>query len=88
MCAEVNTGKDRFAAFENLYRIDVIKKKRLIEKSFFFAQPYLSAMVSLFLYHVHPCIMKMLLSQPWLHYMENMTVPLLFFLWVFLGIYL
>ncbi len=40
MRAEINTGKDRFAAFENQYRIDVIKKKRLIEKSIFFAQPY------------------------------------------------
>ncbi len=41
MCAEINTGKDRFATFENQYRIDVKKKKRLIEKSILFAQPLL-----------------------------------------------
>ncbi len=47
-----------------------------------FKRDALTAMVSLF-FHVHPCLMKMLLSQPWLHCMENMTVPHLF-----LGIYL
>ncbi len=26
LCAEINTGKDRFAAYENRYRINVIKK--------------------------------------------------------------
>ncbi len=26
MCAEINTGKYQFTAFENRYRIDVIKK--------------------------------------------------------------
>ncbi len=41
MRAEINTGKDRFAAFESRYRIDFIKKW-LIEKSIFFAQPYIT----------------------------------------------
>ncbi len=40
MRAEINTGKDRFAAFENRYRIDVIKKKINRKIDFFFAQPY------------------------------------------------
>ncbi len=29
MCAEINTGNDRFAAFENQYQIDVIKNNDL-----------------------------------------------------------
>ncbi len=32
MCAEINTGKDRFVAFENRYRTDVIKTKKINRK--------------------------------------------------------
>ncbi len=39
MFAEINTEKDRVAAFENRYRIDVILKKRLIKKSIFLPSP-------------------------------------------------
>ncbi len=41
MRAEINTGKDRFAAFESRYRIDVIKKI-INRKIYFFAQPYIT----------------------------------------------
>ncbi len=40
MRAEINTGKDRFVAFENRYRIDVIKKKTINRKIYYFAKPY------------------------------------------------
>ncbi len=68
MFAEINTGKDRFAAFENRNRIDLIfKKKRLIWKKIFFCPALLGANISGF--HLKSvfklCISQVFSQQLW-----------------------